>query len=140
MGKTKSVAPHVRHMLVCEDVRQRGNRPTKIDIFGLVHSLRPAHHGASFPLVASFCVFVVLTAGRGVGAAQIVIVHSDRGDRVFEGQKRRLKFGSNPLEVTAVRFRIVSCVFPELGLYSVEFRYNEETVAHQPLLVKGEIL
>lgn len=127
------VPPLVRHMLLCHDVRQAGENWRSLDILGLTSAIFP-EEGSTYPLKHSqLCVFLQLAGGRGVGKAQIVAVFADTDDVVWTVPARDVVFGSDPLPVTALVFRVRDCVFPAPGLYWIQFRYNGQVLAEEPL-------
>ena len=129
-------APVVRHMLLCEDVRSDANNPHRVNILGLVSKIEVLSD-PPFPLrLPELCVYLLMTDERGRGQASIVGVHADSGQAVFASPERNLQFGADPLAVVGVIFRIEDCVFPEAGLYWIQFVYNGQVIAQQPLLVR----
>ncbi|MCI0684328.1 MAG: hypothetical protein L0Y71_19635 [Gemmataceae bacterium] len=92
----------------------------------------------TFPARLTFCVYVVMTEGRGQGNAQIRVVEEDTDVVIYPGTAHELRFSSNPLDIVAVSFDIASCSFPKPGLYRVEFVYNGNRLAHQPLLLRDD--
>jgi hypothetical protein len=131
-----SISPFVRHMLICDDARESPSDPRTINIYGLISQVRPTTNPPVYPLTVSFGVYLALTDGRGTGQGQIIVLNSDSGRIVYTGQSHQISFGSDPLMVHGVLFRISSCSFPESGLYWVEFRYNSQMIAREPLLVR----
>jgi hypothetical protein len=79
-------------------------------------------------------VYLVLTDARGSGDAAIAAVHADSGRLIFTSPSHTLSFGSHPLAIRGLVFRIRDVVFPEPGLHWVEFRYNGKVLARQLLL------
>jgi hypothetical protein len=130
------VNPFIRHMLLCDDARRRPGEPGKIDVYGLLNTVRA--EGAAFPVHLTFCVYLAMTGGRGTGKGRIVVTEADGETRVYEGTVHEITFDPDPLKVLGAIFRIPSCPFPRAGLFWVEFRYNDTMLARQPLLVRGE--
>jgi len=128
-----SLVPFVRHMLLCDDVRRSPSDPRKVHVYGLFGDVRPTTSEAGYPLTVSFSIYLALTEGRGSGEGRIAISSADTGRLVYLGQPHRIEFGPDPLKVQGVIFRITSCSLPESGLYWVEFRYNNKTIAREPL-------
>jgi hypothetical protein len=90
-----------------------------------------------FPLMhRELCVFLALTAGRGVGEGKIVCISEDTGERIFETRTRSIPFGNDPLEVIGVPFRIRGCTFPQPGRYSIQFWYNGLMLEERPLMLR----
>jgi hypothetical protein len=123
-------------MMLCDDAQPDPVNPHKITIVGLLSSLRATAPVAEFPVVASFCVYLQLTECRGSGTGQIVVANADTQEVVYTGSDHQMQFGTDPLRVYAIVFRIPLCIFPERGVYWIEFRYNEVTLAHEPLSVR----
>jgi hypothetical protein len=123
-------------MLVCEDVQTDAQNPLKVNVFGLVSTIRSLAD-PPFPLLyPQLCVYLVLTGGRGSGDALIAAVEANSEDLVFSTPVHPLSFGADPLATRGVIFRILDCTFSQPGLYWIEFRYNNRTLARQPLLVR----
>jgi len=123
-------------MLLCDEVRHDPDNPLKIDVFGLVSTIR-ALSDPPFPLrLPQLCTYLQLTGGRGTGQGQIATIHADTDQVAFTSVASALTFGSDPLAVLGVVFRMRDCPFPEPGLYWVQFRYNEKVLAQQALVVR----
>jgi hypothetical protein len=123
-------------MLLCDDVRPHPTNPRKVSVYGLINEIRAVGAEAAYPLTHSFSVYLALTAGRGTGEGQIVVASADTGGLVYVGGSHSIVFDPDPLKVKGVIFRITSCSFPQPGLYWVEFRYNGDVIARQPLQVR----
>src|SRR4051794_36700388 len=114
------IAPVVRHMLLCEDVRPDPSNPNRLDILGLIGTVQGAE-GATVPLhLPLLCVYLNLTGGRGIGQARIDVRQADSGNVVFASPSHSLTFPADPLAVRSVVFRIRDGVFREPGLYWVQ--------------------
>jgi hypothetical protein len=130
------VHPTVRYLIVCEDVQTDANNPRRVTLVGLISAIRSLEQPA-FPLLfREICVFLQLTECRGPADGRIEIRHADSDQVVFRTRTRTIPFGSDPLEVVGVTFRIRNCLFQEPGLYWVQFWYNEEIIGQQPLLLR----
>lgn len=130
------MTPLVRYMILCEDWRVDPSNPRRIDILGLLTNLTSIDE-SEFPLLCpELCVFLALTEARGTGSAQIMCVFEETGQYVFGTPKHSVTFGDDPLEVIGVPFRIRDCVFPQQGLYSVQFWYNDQVVEERPLRLR----
>jgi hypothetical protein len=123
-------------MLLCEDARPSKGNPRKVDVFGLLSTINVDKDAADFPVGCSLCVYVALTEGRGRGAAQLAIRDAEAGEICYAGLVHRITFGSDPLRAYSYLFRITECRFPGLGLYWVEFRFNDVILSREPLLVQ----
>jgi len=130
------MAPVVRHMMVCDDAEVDAQNPRKINVYGLISSIA-VDAVTGFPHChEELCVYVAMSDGRGSGEGRIVVVQADSGDPVFASAGHPVAFGVDPLAVLGRCFRIRGGVFPRPGLYWVEFRFNGQTLATQPLHVK----
>lgn len=129
------MTPFIRHMILCDDARPRASQPGKIDVFGLVNSVTV---GGAFPARVTFCVYLAMTEGRGTGKGQVVVTGADEGETTYEGAVHEIAFDPDPLKVAGAIIRISSCSFATPGLYFVEFRYNGQMLARQPLIVRAE--
>jgi hypothetical protein len=135
-GVVSDVEPVVRVMLLCDEVGHDPDNPLKINVFGLVSTIRSLAE-PPFPLChPQLCAYLQLTGGRGTGQGQIATIHADTDQMAFTSATSALTFGSDPLAVLGVVFRMRDCPFPESGLYWVRFRYNEKVLAQQPLVVR----
>jgi hypothetical protein len=130
------IEPVVRHMLLCDDVQHDPDNPVKLNVIGLANILRSTAD-PPFPFKhPQLCVYLHLTGGRGTGQAQVVAVHGDSDQVAFASPVNALSFGSDPLALVGVIFRMRNCPFPEAGLYWIQFRYNGKVIAQQPLVVR----
>ncbi len=130
------VHPTVRYLIICEDVQTDPDNPRRVTLVGLISAIRTLET-PPFPLVfREICVFVQLTECRGSADGRIEIHHADSGQVVFRTRTRTIPFGGDPLEVVGVTFRIRNCLFQAPGLYWVQFWYNEQMIAQQPLLLR----
>jgi hypothetical protein len=127
------VRPVVRYLIVCNDVvlEPKTKEVTIIRLISTIRALQdfPVRH----PVL---CVFVELTECPGTGRIRIQIVQADTGRITFRTRPRSVEFGNDSLEVVGVRFRIRNCTFPAAGLYLVQFWYNDESIAEQPILLR----
>jgi hypothetical protein len=55
---------------------------------------------------------------------------------VFRTRTRTIPLANDPLEVVGAMFRIRNCLFQAAGLYWVQFWYNEQMIAQQPLVLR----
>jgi hypothetical protein len=132
-----NIQPVVRYLIVCEDVRSDPENPKRISLDGLISTIRSLEE-PPFPLLRrEFCVHLHLTGCRGTGEGRILIQHADSEQVVFRGRSRTFAFGNDPLEIVGATFRIHNCLFEQPGLYWVQFWYNEQMIAQQPLILRG---
>jgi hypothetical protein len=128
------IDPVVRHMILCDDVRRYPNNPNKIDIIGLLSTVRPAADSAYPLLLPNLCVFLSLTGGRGTGVGQINLRHADSGILLRSSAPVALTFPANPLALTGLIVRLRNCILPQPDLYWVEFCYNQKVIAQQSVV------
>ncbi|MBI1899581.1 MAG: hypothetical protein HYS13_00525 [Planctomycetia bacterium] len=131
-----AVLPVVRYMILCDDCRVNDANPRLINLYGLLTNIDPGAESAHPLQYDQLCVYLALTECRGVGAAEIVCMFEETGERVFATPPQRISFGSDPLEVAGVTFRILACPFPRPGVYSVQFWYNDKVVDERPLRLR----
>jgi hypothetical protein len=131
-----SVGPVVRYMILCVGWGPDPSNPRRVNIDGLLSSIRSRSQPPYPAHVREMCVFLCLTGGRGTGGAEIVCTSEDNGQVVFVTPKHRVTFPADPLAVVAVPFRICDCRFPSADLYSVEFWYNGAKLEERPLLLR----
>jgi hypothetical protein len=130
------VHPVVRYLIVCEDVQIDPDRPRRITLVGLLSAIRSVEQ-PPFPLLyRELCVFLQLTECRGPADGWIEIQFAETGEVLFRTRVRTIPFSSDPLELVGVTFRIRNCLFEQPGLYWVQFWYNNDMLAQQPLLLR----
>jgi hypothetical protein len=130
------VHPTVRYLIVCEDVHTDPDDPRRVTLAGLISTIRSLEQ-PPFPLLyGETCVFLQLTECRGPANGRIEIHYADSGQVVFRTRTRTIPFGSDPLEVVGATFRLRNCLFQGPGLYWVQFWYNDQMIAQQPLLLR----
>src|SRR5262249_52238698 len=123
------IDPVVRHMLLCDQVERDAQQPTKFNVFGIVNAIRSAP-GSEFPIQHPLLtVLLILSGGRGSGEVHIGGVHADSSETAFRSPKRTVSFGSDPLAVQGLVFRILDVPFPQPGLYWIQFCYNDRVIA-----------
>ncbi len=129
------VHPTVRRLIICENVRTDPDNPRRVTLAGLISAIHSLDQ-PPFPLLyREICVFLQLTECRGPADGRVEIHHADSGDVLFRTQTRMIPFGNDRLEIFGVTFRIRNCLFHALGLYWIQFWYNEQMIAQQPLLL-----
>jgi hypothetical protein len=131
-----AVHPIVRYLIVCEDVEMDPDNARRISIIGLLSTIRSLQQ-PPFPLLyREFRVFLQVTECRGPAEGRVEIRQADTDHVVFHTQTRTIPFGNDPLELVGLRFLVQDCVFPEPGLYWVQFWYNEQMIAQQSLVLR----
>lgn len=128
--------PVVRYMLVCDDVWRPHANPNNPIVVGLT-SIIQSSSSPPFPMVLDrLCVYLVLTEGRGTGQGHLRLVHEETNQTIWETPPRPIGFPDNPLELSGIIYRVRRCRFPMAGLYNLQFLYDNQEIAHQPLLVR----
>jgi hypothetical protein len=131
-----SIRPVVRYLILCQDVVVDPTNPLQVTLINLVTTIRSLSEPA-FPVIRpQFCAFIQMTECRGAGDLRVEIVHADTGATVFRTKTQNVAFGSDPLEVVGLTFRIRNCLFPSAGLYWVQLWYNNVVLAQQAVVVR----
>jgi hypothetical protein len=126
--------PFIRYFVVCEAFSFEANR--KISLLRLLSTIRSPSL-ALFPLTfPTLCAYALLSECRGRGSFRIEIHQAATGQTVYSTKTYDHDFGNDPLHLFGLPFRIHNCVFPEPGLYTVEFWYNNGVLAEYPLLLE----
>jgi hypothetical protein len=100
------MAPEIRYLILCDEVRADPKNFLRIDLLGLLTHLRSTAT-PPFPGVRPlFCVLVVLSGCQGVGEVSLRIVQAETGRVVFRNQPRRVRFAGDLLEAVGITFRI----------------------------------
>lgn len=131
-----AIKPVVRYMLLCNDWELDPTNQRRITVHGLMSNIHSTDDPAYPLLVEELCVLLILTDGYGQGEGKIVCVAEDTGSGVFRTPSRSIVFGTDPLEVAGVSFRLRDCRFPDPGLYSIQFWYEGELVEERPLRMR----
>lgn len=91
-------------MLLCDDVQRDPTNPHKVNILGLVSTIRSTGE-PPFPFRhPELCVYVVLTGGRGTGGAEVAAIHADSDRLIFSTPPHALTLGTDPLAVRGMAF------------------------------------
>ncbi len=129
--------PEVRHFLLCDDVRTDPNNYHRLDVIGLITSIR-SHAEPPFPLVRPLlCALVLLTGGTGTGDLLLRVFHDPSKRVVFRSRPRQVRFAGDPEAVLGIVFRVRDCSFPAAGLYWVEAVFAGSVIARQKLFLKS---
>jgi hypothetical protein len=127
--------PEVRYFILCDDVQTDSANLLRVDIRGLISTIRSTARPA-FPLVRPLlCVLIVLTGCRGTGEVSLRVIQAETGRIIFRNQPRRVRFSGAVEDVVGVVFRIKNCSFPAAGLYWVECIFSGAVIARQRFMV-----
>ncbi len=132
---SRQLSPIVRHMLLCDDVQQPTSSPQKVNVLGLLSTIY-VDRDSRFPPGFGCCVYIVLTEVRGPGTVRVAIRAAETEALCYLGTPHRIEFRSDPLRVYGMTIRVAHCRIPKIGLYWVEFRYNEVVLSREPILVR----
>lgn len=129
------VHPIVRYLVVCDDVTRSPvtNRETLVGLISTIDSRRDPPFPVTHP---ALCVYVQLTECRGNGAVRVRIAQDDTDTEVYATPVRTVSMGTDPLAIRSLVFRVLNCSYPAAGLYWVQFWYNGQILAQQPLVLR----
>jgi hypothetical protein len=102
-------------------------------LVGLISLITPGTEPPYPFWLDQMCVFLILTEGRGTGACQLKLVFEETGQVVWETSPQPIAFGSDPLALHGIIFRDRQVPFPSPGMYAVQFWYNDQLLAQQPV-------
>ncbi len=102
----------------------------KKSLIGIFNQIATQNFPCRHPQI---CVFVSLTEGRGQCAARLRIVH-DESDHVVAEVKGNIQF-PDVHTVVELNFSMVGLVFPEPGVYSIEFYCDEAIILERRFTV-----
>lgn len=131
-----SIPPVVRYMILCDNWYLDVTNSRRIIIEGLLSNIKPLDYPPYPLLYAELCVFLVLTEGRSQADGHIVCVDETTGQEIFRTRKRSIQFGSDPLELVGVPFRIRDCMFPKPGMYNIQFWYDDRCLEERSLRLR----
>jgi hypothetical protein len=80
-----------------------------------------------------FAVYTVLTEGEGEGTIDLVVTQLETSEKVFEGSLP-VRFTDRLMELR-ILFRVMTCVFPEPGMYQITLLLDGEWLAQRSLRV-----
>jgi hypothetical protein len=123
--------PEVRYLLLCDDVRTDPDNYHRLNIFGLITSIRSTAD-PPFPVVRPLLCAVVLLAGADrSGELRLRIVQSSSGRVIFRSPPRQVRLVGDPQAVRGAVFRIRNCSFPSAGLYWLEVLFEQTIIGRQ---------
>ncbi|MCI0464625.1 MAG: hypothetical protein L0Z62_47470 [Gemmataceae bacterium] len=130
-----TIAPVVRHMLLCREVRREATPGGGVNLYGVFATVNAGT--AAYPLpLPDAAVFLMLTGGRGEGMTRIVIRDADTDEAVHEGPEGRFTCHADPLRVRPLVILLRDVTIPKPGLYWVQFCYDGEVIAQEPLTIR----
>jgi len=102
----------------------------KKSLIGIFNQMATQNFPCRHPQV---CVFVSLTEGRGQCTARLRIVH-DESDHVVAEVNGNIQF-SDVHTVVELNFSLVGLVFPNPGMYSIEFYCDDAIILERRFTV-----
>ena len=119
---TDKSAPTGMAIVICDQIIE-DKLTGKKSLIGIFFQIATQNFPCRHPQV---CVFVSLTEGRGQCAARLRIVH-DESDHVVGEVNGNIQF-PDVHTVVELNFNLVGLVFPDPGLYSIEFYCDDALV------------
>jgi hypothetical protein len=130
------LGPVAKSMLLCTDVLPGPAGSGNVHLLNVFDSIRPGDN-SSYPHRASpFCVFLELIDAEGDAAGQILIRHAGTEDVIHATSEHIIHFRDR-LQRKWVFFRILGCVFPEPGVYFIEFHLEGRWIAERVVELRG---
>jgi hypothetical protein len=131
------IPPIPRYMIVCDEVLTDNSRPGKLLIVGLT-TLVAWPSGTKAPLhLEKLVVLLILTDGRGNGMCRILCLDDESKLPVFGSSAKPISFeGQTPIGHYGVTFNLVDCRFPRVGVYIVQFLFDDLVVCEQLITVR----
>jgi hypothetical protein len=125
--------PEVRYLLLCKDVRPDPANYHRLDIFGLITSIRSAAD-PPFPVVRPLlCAVVLLAEADRSGELRLRIIQGSTGRVVFRSRPRQIRLVGDSEAVRGAVFRIRNCSFPAAGLDWAQVLFDQTVLARQKL-------
>src|SRR5262245_31929396 len=132
----QAMQPHILYLILCDKVEADPNNYHRLNVFGLLTSLRSSVT-PPFPVVQPlFCALVILTGGQGTGEMLVRVRRDQTEEIIFSTRPRQVRFVGDPRAVVGMLFRLENCCFPQAGLYWVEVVYRDSVLARQQLSLK----
>ncbi len=127
------LVPVAKAMVLCDDIRPNINRRGKVDLIGVGFHVIRSSSDPPFPYRhRQLCAFLQLTDAQGEGIGRIMVREANSDRVIHATQEYRILF-PNRLHLISVSFRMRSCTFPRPELYWIEFHFDGERVAFQPV-------
>ena len=127
-----TIPPVIRQMVVCDDVGN-GETGRRLNILGIIHRIIPTP-GEVYPLMhPQLCVYVVLSGGVGTGRIQIVVSEADTERAIFGTHVHDLTYPTDRHQIAVLVLRLEDCIFPEPGLYWIEFHSDGDIIRREPV-------
>jgi len=127
-----AIPPIVRYLVLCEECRRDPANPRKISAINLMGYVQPAE-GLAYPFeIQEIVALGMLTEGRGSARFRIEVV-KDFDQPIYRGVDQSVTFGSDPLQLVVLTFRILRLRLPSTGVYEFRLLCDDVQIAIQPL-------
>ena len=126
---TNKPAPTGVAIVICDQIIE-DKLTGKKSLIGIFNQIATQNFPCRHPQV---CVFVSLTEGRGQCAARLRIVH-DESDHVVAEVNGNIQFPDVHM-VVELNFNMVGLVFPNPGMYSIEFYCDDAIILERRFTV-----
>ena len=126
---TDKPAPVGIAIVICDQIIE-DKLTGKKSLIGIFNQMATQNFPCRHPQV---CVFVSLTEGRGQCAARLRIVH-DESDHVVAEVNGNIQFPDVHM-VVELNFNLVGLVFPNPGMYSIEFYCDDAIILERRFTV-----
>ncbi len=123
--------PVAKAMILCDDVVSDPKKE-KVHLMGVFNAIRPRGDPPFPHRQPEFSIYLQLTDAQGKAPGQIVVRQADSDLLVFISPEHPIELVDR-LQVKWVRFQLLNCLFPQPGLYWVEFVFGGRIVCEQRL-------
>ena len=121
--------PTLKAFILCDHISDKPESGNRKNLEGA--GLSQIECLDAFPVKSSFWAFIQMSDQKATGQARLALMRADTGRRYFfrtvEVRHR------NPVQATIFCIRLYDCVFPEKGVYFLEFWYDGEWLMDQRL-------
>jgi hypothetical protein len=131
------MALEVLHLILCEKVETDPINYHRLNIFGLITSIRSSAVPLFPVLHPKMVALIVWSGGQGTGELGLRITEDVSDSAVFRTRPRQVRFVGDAAAVGGVVFVIRNCVFPRAGLYWVEVLFSGQVIARQRLAIRA---
>lgn len=129
--------PIVRHFLACEEVEVSPDG-SEFSLRNVLYAIKPPV-GASYPSFKHprIDLFALMTDGHGQLSILIQFVRWEGTEErsIYKGGETIINFREDPLKFVVLRKRLYNVPFESPGQYEFRLLYEEEIIAHVPLLL-----
>ena len=126
---TDKPSPTGLAIVICDQIIE-DKLTGKKSLIGIFNQIGTQNFPCRHPQI---CVFVSLTEGRGQSAARLRIVH-DESSHIVAEVNGTIQFPDVNV-VVELNFNLVGLVFPEPGMYSIEFYCDDAIILERRFTV-----